>query len=82
MTNKNEFGRYTTLRPIDRNGEEEKDTNKIPRTRIIRISERMYRRIVGHAKKYYKNVEPYETIQLDCYQKQNTPYYSHFHWDK
>jgi len=73
------LGRYTTLRPVIT--AEEKDTNKIPKTRIIRISEPLYRRFVGHSSRFY-NVEDYETILsdlLDCYSKYNEPDYSHFH---
>ena len=45
------FGRYTSLRPITTvTAEEEKDPDKIPKTRIIRISEPLYRRFVGHSR--------------------------------
>lgn len=73
------FGRLTNLRPITIDNTS--DTNKIPKTRVIRISEPLYRRFVGHSKRFY-NVESYEVILsdlLDCYSKHNEPYYSHFH---
>jgi hypothetical protein len=73
------LGRYTTLRPVIT--AEEKDPNKIPKTRIIRISEPLYRRFVGLSQRYY-NVEPYETILenlIKFYEEHNEP---DFHWNK
>jgi len=56
------FGRYITLKPVitvaENNGTKK---SKIPKTRVIRISEPLYRRFVGFSQRYY-NVETYETI--------------------
>jgi hypothetical protein len=54
---------------------------KIPKTRIIRISEDLYQRFHSHSKRYY-NVEIYEFILnelLDCYEKHNEQYIRYFH---
>jgi hypothetical protein len=79
------FGNLCNLKPVVTAVAEEKDPNNIPKTRIIRISERLYRRVCAHQKKYYKDVEPYETLLenlLDCYDKQDTENYNHYHWNK
>ena len=68
------------LRPITIDNTSDTNNN-IPKTRVIRISEPLYRRFVGHSKRFY-NVESYEVILsdlLDCYSKHYEPDYSHFH---
>ena len=55
------FGNLTTLKVISSFTNSKTNNNKIPKTRIIRISELLYRRFVGHSRRYY-NVETYETI--------------------
>ncbi len=73
------FGNLTNLKPVI-NTTTEEDTNKIPKTRIIRISEQLYGRFAGHSKRYY-NVADYETILsdlLDSYEK-HEPNNSYFH---
>jgi hypothetical protein len=65
------LGRYTTLRPIVTTAAEKKDTNKIPKTRVIRISEPLYQKFVNFSKRYY-DVEPYDLILdnlLKCYEE-------------
>jgi hypothetical protein len=67
------FGNLTHLNPIN-------DTstittnNKVPKpTRTIKISEQLFRRFVGHSRRYY-NVESYELILsnlLDNFEKNN-----------
>lgn len=63
------LGRYTdlVLKTITAVGDKKK------KTRIIRISERLYERFSEHSRRYY-NIETYETILedlLDCYDKHN-----------
>lgn len=71
----NSFGNITTLRPIITpisNGKKP----KVPKTRVIRISEQLYRRFQGVSKHYW-DVEPYELILselIDNYEKNNSPY--------
>jgi hypothetical protein len=74
-TTKNPFGPHTTLREvIDDN---DTDPNNIPKTRIIRISEPLYRRFVGFSKRYF-DVEPYDLILenlIKCYEEHNQDTY-------
>jgi hypothetical protein len=57
-TKKNPFGPHTTLREVI---DDTTITNNIPKTRIIRISEPLYRRFVGFSKRYF-DVVPYDEI--------------------
>ena len=73
MANKssNPFGPMTSLREVTINTSN--NHLEVPKTRIIRISEFMWRRMVAHSKRYY-NVEDYDTILgnlLDCYDQNN-----------
>ena len=70
-----QFGRYTTLKEITTidNTNNNNTKPKVPRTRIIRISEHTYRMMVGHSKRFY-DVECYDTILenlLKCYEEHN-----------
>ena len=74
-TTKNPFGPHTTLRPVI--DDITTDTNNIPKTRVARISEPLYRRFVGFSKRYY-NVESYETMLenlIKCYEEHNQDTY-------
>lgn len=55
-------------------------TNKVPKTRIIRISEPLYRRLSGVSQRYF-DCESYETILenlIKCYEEHNKDTY-YFH---
>jgi hypothetical protein len=78
--NNSGFGNLTTLRVISSSNTTNSTTdnkNKIPKTSIIRISEPLYRRFVGHSRRYY-NVETYETILenlIKCYEERHQDTY-------
>ena len=77
MPKRNEFGRWTSFREVTIDTATNKMEPKL--TRTICISELLYHRFIAHSKKYY-NVESYEVILnnlLDCYDKYNTPDYTH-----
>ena len=66
MPKRNEFGRWTSLREVEK-------------SRTITISEHTWRRFVTFSKQHY-NVETYEVILndlLDSYEKNNKSDYLH-----
>ena len=73
-TNNVGWGNLTHLKPINNTNTAETTTSKNPKlTRTIKISEHLYRRFVGHSRRYY-NVESYEIILdnlLKCYEEHN-----------
>ncbi|HJT85595.1 MAG TPA: hypothetical protein VJ697_14025 [Nitrososphaeraceae archaeon] len=76
--NSNSLGNITTLRsiitPISLNSKVKKP--KVPKDRIIRVSEHLYMRLKGFSSRNY-NVESYENIisdLLDSYEKDNPAY--------
>jgi hypothetical protein len=81
------FGKYVSLRPVNDSNiiinNKESDTttvttsiNKnriIPTTRVMNISEQLYKRFVEHSRRFY-DVESYETILenlINCYEEHN-----------
>ncbi|HET7644075.1 MAG TPA: hypothetical protein VFK40_11245 [Nitrososphaeraceae archaeon] len=78
MPARNELGRWVGLKEV----EFYPSANKLePKTRILRVSERLYRRFCAHSKKYYTNPESYEIILenlLNCYDEHNKPDYMNF----
>lgn len=85
-----ELGRLVTLRPItgpvNNNNNKSRSKSKVPKTdntRIIRISESLYKKFVDHSIKYY-NTETYETILenlLKCYDEHNQDKRYCYWWD-
>jgi hypothetical protein len=77
-TNNTGWGNLTHLKPINDTNTAETTTSKNPKaTRTLKISEQLFRRFVGHSRRYY-NVESYETILenlLECYEKHNQDKY-------
>lgn len=72
-----EFGRYTTLKEVSTIGNTTTSNNnnkesKVQKpTRIIRISEYTYRRLISHSQKFYDVVSYNEIIEnlLKCYEE-------------
>ncbi len=67
-----EFGRYTTLKEItgidntttsSNNNDNDKESKIHKPTRIIRISEYTYRRLISHSQKFYDVVSYNEIIE-------------------
>jgi hypothetical protein len=81
------LGNLTSLKPViiaSSVEETKKSKPKVPKTRIIRISEPMYLRFVGFSRRYY-NVESYETILenlIKCYEEHNKDRYWYHNIDK
>jgi hypothetical protein len=55
----NPFGPMTSLREVVINPD---NTIEFPKTRVIKISEILYRHFISFSKKYYSNPETYEKI--------------------
>jgi hypothetical protein len=56
-----EFGRYTTLKEITVAENNGRKNTKVPKTRVIHISEDLYFHFVNFSQRYY-NVETYSEI--------------------
>jgi hypothetical protein len=71
------FGNISTLKPVIVETPIKKSKKpKVPKDRIIRISEHLYRRLKGFSRRNY-NVESYENIisdLLDFWDKNNSAY--------
>ena len=65
---------YTTATVVAITEESEEDaTNKIPNTKILRISNEIYEKFVSHSQKFYDVVSYNEIIEnlLKCYEEHN-----------
>jgi hypothetical protein len=68
-----EISTTTNITTTNNNNKKTTTSTRIPKTKVIRISEDLYQRLREHSQKYY-NIETYETIikdLLDCYNKQH-----------